>query len=928
METQGIIRPSISPWASPIVLVRKKSGKVRPCVDYRRLNAITTKDAFPLPRVSDCLDSVAGATLFSCFDVTSGYHQIPVKESDIPKTAFCTKYGLYEYVSMPMGLTNSPATFQRLMELALSGLQWHTCLIYLDDIVVFGSNFDEHLQRVQEVLERIRTAGLKLKPEKCQLVQKEVDFLGHLVSAEGLRPNPHNIAKVEQWPVPTNVTDVRRILGLGNYYRRFVKNYSQLVRPLTDLTRKGASFVWTADCQSSFDALKRALIGSDVMAYPKDTGQYILDTDASDGQIAGILSQIQDGHERVISYGSRTLGKAEKNYCITDKELLAIRHFVEHYRQYLLGRTFLVRSDHQALVWLFKLKEPKGRIARWIELLSEYDFSIEYRPGAKHANADALSRCPNPWECRCSELDNLEQLRCGPCPKCRKRTVDMQYEHVAGESTEQVQNQKELKEIIRMATSRSGLSDACDDSGEASVETQLSEHNDLASCSVAEKQQSDDNLKLIIEAMKKGSRPCHSEVVSMNPAIRHYWSIWDSLEIHDGCLYKRFYQQNDMGSFLQLIVPKVLKGQILHQMHNNLLSGHFGERKTYTKMQQRFYWYKMREDVQQWVKTCLECQVNKKPHKLPRAPLGGMLVGSPLDRLSTDFLGPFPVTPRGNKYIMVVTDTFTKWVDIFALPDQSAKRCANVLLNEVISRFGTPLSIHSDQGRNYESTIFRELCRLFEIKKTRTSIRNPRGNGQTERFNRTLLNMIKKYLEGEQDAWDLNLGCLAGAYRATPHAATGLTPNLLILGREVRLPIEVMYETSTSSGEPVSTYCQYVASLQSKMQKAHNLARTHLNKNVSRQKDIYDSKLVFHPYAKGDVVWYLNEARIEGLSPKLQPTYLGPYLIIEKLNDLVFKIQVAKSGRSRIVHHNKLKRFEGHTYPKWIGACKVSLMPV
>ena len=220
-EEQGIIRPSESPWASPIVLVRKKSGKVRPCEDYRRLNAITVKDAFPLPRVSDCLDAIAGATLFSCLGITSGYHQIPVKECDIPKTAFCTIYRLYEYVFMPMGSTNSPATFQRLMELALRGLQWHTFLIYLDDIVAYGKTFEEHLQRVRVVLERIKDVGLKLKPEKCQLFQKEVDFLGHLVSAVGIKPNPHNIARIKLWPIPENVTQVRQILGMGNYYIRF-----------------------------------------------------------------------------------------------------------------------------------------------------------------------------------------------------------------------------------------------------------------------------------------------------------------------------------------------------------------------------------------------------------------------------------------------------------------------------------------------------------------------------------------------------------------------------------------------------------------------------------------------------------------------------------------------------------------------------------
>lgn len=305
---------------------------------------------------------VAEATLFSCFAVTSGYHQIPVKETDVPKTAFCTKYGLYEYTSMPMGLTNSPATFQRLMEIALRGLQWRTCLIYLDDIVVFCNNFEEHLGRIAEILERIQSAGLKFKPEKCQLFQPEVDILGHLVSAEGIKPNPHNVSKIQQWPLPTNATEVRQILGMGNYYRRFVKKYSSLVRPLTELTRKGVAFQWTVACEEAFKALKQTLIGSDIMAYSKEDGLYILDTDARDCQIARILSKIQDGLERVISYGSRTLGRDEKNYCITDKELLAIRHFVEYYRQYLLGRTFMVRSDHKALVWLFRLKEPKGRI--------------------------------------------------------------------------------------------------------------------------------------------------------------------------------------------------------------------------------------------------------------------------------------------------------------------------------------------------------------------------------------------------------------------------------------------------------------------------------------------------------------------------------------------------------------------------------------
>ena len=348
LEQQGVIRKSSSPWVSPICLVRKRSGKIRPCVDYRRLNAVTIKDAFPLPRINDCLDAVAGAELFSSLDLTCSFHQVPIKKEDIPETEFCTKYGLYEYLTIPMGLSNSPALLQRLMQIILGQLQWHSCLIYLDDVLIFGSSFEEHMQRLEEVLSRIRDAGLKLKLEKCQLLQSSVNFLGHTISAAGVLPNPENLAKVKQWPTPTTPTQVRQILGLGSYYRRFLKGYSDLIRPLTLLTHKDVPFVFSDECKMSFETLKTRLIGAEIMAYPRDQGLFVLDTDASDTQISGVLSQVQEGQERVISYGSRTLNKAERNYCITDNELLAVRHFTEYYRQYLLGRHFLIRSDHQA----------------------------------------------------------------------------------------------------------------------------------------------------------------------------------------------------------------------------------------------------------------------------------------------------------------------------------------------------------------------------------------------------------------------------------------------------------------------------------------------------------------------------------------------------------------------------------------------------
>ena len=305
------------------------------------------------------------------------------------------------------------------MELVLNGLQWQICLIY------FSENFDDHLQRLDLVLDRITQAGLKLKPEKCQFFRDEVAFLGHLVSERGIQPNPDNVAKILGWPTSKTVTEVRQLLGMGSYYRRFIKDFSSIVKPLTELTKKDREFKWTDACQQSFEKLKLSFTGTEIMGFPKDEGTFTLDTDASDTTIGAVLSQEQEGQIRVIAYGSRTMNKAERNYCITDKELLAVRYFTEHYRQYLLGRRFIIRTDHQALKWLFSLKEPKGRVARWLEILSSFNFEVEYRPGARHGNADTMSRFCNPRDRDCSDQDNLEYLKCGPCNKCHKRAIDM-----------------------------------------------------------------------------------------------------------------------------------------------------------------------------------------------------------------------------------------------------------------------------------------------------------------------------------------------------------------------------------------------------------------------------------------------------------------------------------------------------------------------
>ena len=338
LKRRGVIQPSTSPWAAPLVMVQKHCEVPQMCLDYCRLNAVTRDVAYPIPHTQDCLDVVAGATLFSTMDITAAYHQIPVAKEDILTTAFITKYGLYELKTMPFGLKTAPQTYQRLMELALSGLQWTACLIYLNDVIVYGKTFKEHLQRLSLVLQQFCQAGLKLKPGKCHFFETQVTFLGHLLTPDGVLPDPGNVEKIITWPVLTCVTDVRAVLGMGNYYRRFIKDYSKKMQPLIQLTKKDKSFEWTAECQKSFNWLKESLTGPDIMAYPTDHGEFILDIDKSLDMVGAVLSQFQDGVEHVIAYSSRTLSKPEQNYCVTDWELLAVRFFMEYYKHYLLGR--------------------------------------------------------------------------------------------------------------------------------------------------------------------------------------------------------------------------------------------------------------------------------------------------------------------------------------------------------------------------------------------------------------------------------------------------------------------------------------------------------------------------------------------------------------------------------------------------------------
>ena len=396
MLKDDIIEPSISPWSSPVVLVKKKdTTNTRFCVDYRKLNKVTIKDSFPIPNIEEILDSLGNMKYYSTLDLRSGFFQIAMDEKSKQYTAFTCKNGLFEFKKLPFGLQNNPALFSRIMQCVLAGLNWKICINYIDDIIVFSKTLEEHLKNLQIIFDRLNSHNLKLNPKKCNFFQTDIKFLGHIISKDGIRVDPGKVEVLKNHSIPQNKKQLKSFLGLANYYRKYITDVAKIMEPLNKLLRKNVVYTWCEKCDLSFNILKTSLTSAPILGFPDFTTNFQLSVDACSDSIGFVLSQIQGGCEKVIAYAGRTLNKFERNYSINELEALSVVEGIKHFHVYLYGRPFKIFTDNSSITWLYRQKEPKGRIARWILQLLQYDFDIIYKTGKSNTNADAISRIPN-----------------------------------------------------------------------------------------------------------------------------------------------------------------------------------------------------------------------------------------------------------------------------------------------------------------------------------------------------------------------------------------------------------------------------------------------------------------------------------------------------------------------------------------------------
>lgn len=929
MLEQNIIEPSTSPWNSPVWVVPKKmdaSGekKWRIVIDYRKLNEITIGDSYPLPNISDILDQLGHSKYFSVIDLTSGFHQIEMSPKDASKTAFSTPTGHYQFKRMPFGLKNSPASFQRLMNTVLAGIQNIKCFVYLDDIVVFADNLENHNKKLKEIFSRLSQFNLKIQPDKCEFLRKEVAYLGHIITEQGVKPCPEKIAAVLNFSTPKSPKEIKSFLGLAGYYRKFIPNFSKITLPLVKLLRKNVNYEWTSLQQSAFENLKLLLCSEPVLQYPDFTKEFYLTTDASNYAIGAVLSQNDPPNDLPIAYASRTLNKAESNYSTTEKELLAIIWSVKHFRPYLYGKKFTIITDHKPLTWLFNVKDPGSRLIRWRLALEEYEYEIKYKSGKTNVIADSLSRLPRE---NCENLSNVNSIEITNA----QPNSDSYNEFLNKIQTTLITNDK-LEEVGKKLIESSG--NIClpmpldleltepfqkDIIEKYTHLEKLKSHNskllDVIKLDISDKSIYYFFIKNFhwenasYETIFYSLNNLKSELIKNNvntislPRINFSFDklSWNKIR----SMIRYIFRDTNINIKIYhdiLIHPKDEEIQIiLKENHSNPTSGHSGYHRTYNRIKHQYKWPHMKKDIKNFIKTCESCQRNKLVRKKNIKPMEVSTTSShPIEKIFLDIVGPLTLTEDGNKYILTLQDDLTKYSQAYALPNHEAITIATKLVENFICKFGIPTFIITDQGKDFMSDLLNQVSKLFKIKQINCTAYHPQSNGALERSHSTLADYLKHYINKDQTDWDKWLEFAMFSYNTTTHTSTKFTPHELMFGVKPNIPSSLLETPSFKY-----TYDNYLDELKLKLQKSHQIAKDNIIKSKETNKNYYDRKSNNVEFKVGQQVYLQNEQTSKGKSKKLTQNYNGPYKIHE-INSPV-NITILIKNKKVKVHANRLK---------------------
>ena len=837
---------------------------MRFCIDYRRLNAVTIKDAFPLPRIDEIFDQLSDAMYYTKFDFKSGYFQVPLSKEDRPKTAFSTRDNHYQFTVLPQGITNGPATFQRIINHILGPTRWNYALAYIDDVIIYSKTIEEHLSHLNEICQILKEARFRLNPDKCEIARTQTDYLGHRIRNGEIRPSPTNIHGLLNTKLPQTADEACKFVKAAEYYRKFIPNFSQVAEPLrkfvptTRTQRKQGQktkITLTNEEAEAFEQLKQFLTTDLVLRLPNNRFPTKVQTDASDEGIGAVLLQTHPEGDRPVAYLSKKFTQAQRKWSPMEQECYAFICALDKWHNYLNGIKFTWETDHKALTQLNKKAQINKRCERWRLKILEYDFTVKYIPGVTNFMPDYLSR--SPVEDAEEDPDETTTVT-SKSTQTDSESYDKQISIVSAVQT-------------RAAKLRNTTADDTTDTAKC-VSDSLSS-NEVPNIPNGENRIIPLTIEQLIQAQQEDNY-----VKNITKNIKKYKQYF----MEDNLLIRR----------LNPPVPYVPQGElrktVLKIYHDTAANGaHFGRDKTIHKIKQRYFWPSMYKDIDNYVKSCLLCaQHNPRRQKTPGALRPIKPPEGVWQLVSMDFHGPInPTSRRGNKYIICLTDVLSKFVICKAVRDNTAQTAIKFLKEDVISKFGTPRCILTDNGTHFTSTLTNELIKQIGSTHLYTTPYHPQSNGQVERYNSTMDAKIAALSNLQKTDWDDQLPFVTLNYNTTIHSSTKQIPFEMMYGRTPILPMDCQDDNVTLSYDP-----EHSRKLTEFLSKLNEQAKLNIIRNQARYKERYDINRSDPSYNIGDLVLM----KTLNIRHKFDIRYEGPFRIFKQLTPKTFIIQHIK----------------------------------